>query len=71
VSADMGQNRLNYVCYQRPPLPIKGSYLMNPLREEVFLVRESQRYEKIHPGYQYHHSLSEERFEGGKQSFRF
>ena len=40
-------------------------------RRSFFLVRESQRYEKIHPGYQYHHSLSEERFEGGKQSFRF
>ena len=40
-------------------------------RRSFFLVRERQRYEKIHPGYQYHHSLSEERFEGGKQSFRF
>jgi hypothetical protein len=45
--------------------------LTNPLKEEVSLGRESQRYEKMHPGYQYHHKLSEERFEGGKQSFRF
>jgi hypothetical protein len=43
---------------------------MNPLKGEVSLVREKRRYEKMHPRYEYHQCLPEERFEGSEESLR-